>query len=889
MTKKTICSSSRNVKKKVFGPLLFTTVFTCLPLLCEGKSSAVIESVYTHSQDKKSRVEIRLSRATKHKIIPLDDSEIIIAIKDAVIDENVLEKEVIIGDPFVRQVLTAQKPSQVASVIVQLSKSLKDMDYRVEKRNEALRLELRNKKRSQNSIALKQIGSASDTGLKTANVAVPEKSPSVENKAPIREDNEPKTPDAHVLRDAEREMQLKNWESALVTLEELLSSYPDSPYQEDALFLIATCYHESHLENIQEHLFEITERYQVAINKFPKSRFVPKALASMGHAYFAADRYHEAMANYDRVLNEFDGDPAIAEVMVQRGLVYASTKRPLLALREFEKVRKRFPNSPVAPKAMLEEAKTLFHIKSFKRSLKVLAEIRQKDATLAKRDPDVLLYEGYNFYELGQLQEAREALSTALNLFTDLEEVDLLLTRIADTYREDGMEDKATKIYDLVARTYPLSEGSLISLLRIAEGLENTGILEEANDSEEKDEEEMTSKRANDIYQQIIDRAPESPLAQVAMLKLATFQKKNKQYDKAIETLKKLLAKEPNHKLKKQVLEALQDAMYWLAIGEKERNQFEKSIETFTNLLSDFPDTYLKDDVKPALQESLTAVFADYQKMGNPENMVRYYERLKPVLPFNQMPTIMLDVANAYKSLHLYGHAYDTLLQAKNGMGNNEFPPEYLLSFAHCAYEERQLEQARKSLHAFISNYPNHEDLPIVHFWLGKVHLSEKDYATALKAFRAALLRGIGSTLKTEALFAMAEAAAGQGNMSTAAETLEKAVLLVEYEKENGKDNLFSVYRRLGEVYGRLGQKEKAVAAFEKALKSVSADTHPYGLQYQLAQCYQKLKKPVKAEKLLKEIEAAGDPFWSRLARAQIEEITISRTAQNLGIGGDKS
>jgi hypothetical protein len=56
-----------------------------------------------------------------------------------------------------------------------------------------------------------------------------------------------------------------------------------------------------------------------------------------------------------------------------------------------------------------------------------------------------------------------------------------------------------------------------------------------------------------------------------------------------------------------------------------------------------------------------------------------------------------------------------------------------------------------------------------------------------------------------------------------------------------------------------------------------------YGLQFEIAKCYQSIA-PRKAETVLNEIVASGDPFWSKVAEAQINDINVERSVGSLGL-----
>ena len=136
--------------------------------------------------------------------------------------------------------------------------------------------------------------------------------------------------------------------------------------------------------------------------------------------------------------------------------------------------------------------------------------------------------------------------------------------------------------------------------------------------------------------------------------------------------------------------------------------------------MAEFPKTELIDDIKPVLRIALATVLKGKKQQGKTEELIKYYESIKNVFPLKEMPAILLEVADAYKELHLYGHAYATFLDADTPFLKKGFPPQSLLSLAQCAFEEKATDKDKESLQTFLSKYSKHKDIPLAMFWLWK-------------------------------------------------------------------------------------------------------------------------------------------------------------------------
>jgi len=869
-----------------FRARIFWIVFALFSLLgacpqAQGKAYDVIEEVTTVSQEGTSAVLIKLTGLSDYKVIPVEDHEILIALKDTEVSDDVFGSESIVGDVFVQGLEITRRPSNVTCVVVRMHKPNGEILYQTRESKKALRIEIRNRREGalQNT---KAVGFQPEAPpKKLADLNNKEQEPVSSGLFVVKDG--PETRDTELFREALKFIEIDKWDDAITLLEKVVYSYPKSRHLESVHFLLAKSFHHKFENEIHEHLIDIVQQYEVAVSKFPESKHVPDAFLAMGNCYFETNQYHEAMSYYNLLSEKYQNSRLVPEAMLQRGKVLALTQKPLMALRHFEDLEKRYPESQFALKARLEMAKTLFVLKSFKRSLKILDDIAQTTPEEVYKNPDILLYTGYNLYELGRLREAREMLAKALNCFPQLETTDLVLTRIADTLREDGMASKAMKLYDLVARTYPDSEGSVISLIRVAEEAEKAGI-ENSASSDEETSAEKTSKSAQEIYQEIIERFPDSPLAHVAMLKLGNLEKKADRYDEAIRLFKDLLAKQPDGKLLGQIETALQDAMLKSAGIYNKDGLYEQSVTILTELLTQYPQTTYRAEVKASLEASLDAVFKKYRQEGNIEDLIHYYEQLKASVPFEDMPELLLQIGDAYRGLHLYGSALSVFEKARRFYGKKDLPSDALMGLVESAYKEKQFDKAEQGAGVFVYTYPAHERVSEAYLILGDILLMRQYFKKSLEFLNGCLAKDPDRTTRVRAMLASGKAFNALGDHDSAARSLEQAIALLNMEKEDSSEDLASAYRELGETRVSQGAKEKALVSFRKALELNPQGPNIHGLQFRLAQCYQWTKAWDRAEDILTRIVAAGDPFWSQVAQAQINEMNIQESMKTINL-----
>jgi len=809
----------------------------------DSKGRAVIHQVLRESKEDGSSIIIKLSGNPRYKVIGIEKREILIALKDTELSKGLSNKQ-IAGDGLIQHIEINKKPHNVSCLLVKLRKPYIRIDHQIETGKGRLWIRITDKTGvSTGTSTTASFNKASKPGVSDSPLLPTEMEAPValSRSGGIDELLNPgtkdATPDTDLFLRAVEHFQEGRWDDAIQIFRKIMKAYPGSPHLERAYFLLAKSYDHKFKKNISDHFMEVIIHYREAVSKFPNSVFVPDAMVSMGNCYFKAKNYYEALAHYNLVYKNYKTHAVAPEALFQRGKILALTKKPQEAIKSFEQLESRYPETPFARTAKVERAKALFDMNAFKRSLRLLDEVITVEPDKVYEDPDILLYFGYNYYELGRLKEARDLLCKTLNCYPDIESNHLVLTRIADTYREEGMEAKALKLYNMVLRRYPDSEGGLISLLRLS--VNSEGVASEKQLLAGPVEEITYNRPTDETYKEIMKSHGDHPLSQLAGLRLAHEQLKHKDY--------------------------------------------EGSIQTLRGILSKHPDTPLSEDIKSALRTSMEAIFKREQQAGNYENILNYYEQMKDLLSIEDAPNLLLILGDTYRRLHLYDRAISMFEKAKSLYTDQDQPGTLLFGLGESFYKVKRFEEAQQPLEVFVARYPEDKRSARAYFFIGDMMLRQKKYDKAMAAFNLARQKTTEKDIKIRILMGMAEALSGGGDYDKASSVLNKAIALLSQNKRDSLIDIYDAYQRLGETYLKLGDNEQAASAFEMALKVSPKGRNDHRLQFRLAECYQKLQARDKAERILNQIIVAGDPFWSRMAEAKINEIHIEKTVEGLG------
>jgi TolA-binding protein len=198
------------------------------------------------------------------------------------------------------------------------------------------------------------------------------------------------------------------------------------------------------------------------------------------------------------------------------------------------------------------------------------------------------------------------------------------------------------------------------------------------------------------------------------------------------------------------------------------------------------------------------------------------------------------------------------------------------------AYQEKRLDLAEQAGTAFVQKNPAHEKTSQAYFILGDIGLMRRDFKRALNLLNAALAKNPDRKTRIGVMLAKGRASNALGDYDGAERSLEGAIALLNKDEYRSPEDLATAYGELGETRVKQGKKHKALLSFQKALALHPQGPGVHSLQFRLAQCYQWTKAWDEAQEMLTRIVSAGDPFWSQVAQAQINEINIQESMDTI-------
>jgi len=641
------------------------------------------------------------------------------------------------------------------------------------------------------------------------------------------------TEDTQLLQGIIARYRIRKWDEAISISTRIIKEFPDSPHVERAHFIRALAMDHFLRQTLPVDFEKIVLNYREAIEANPGSYYIPHIQLEIGNIYFQLGKYYDALLYYK--LADRSKIAIRPDVLLSYGISFGLINKTEQSIQILDRLIQKHPASLQAVKARVEMAKALFQQKAFSASMKVLDTIREKDPDIIYEYPNILLYVGYNYYEMGQFRKARDTLSRTINYFPDMESNHLVLTRIADLYWEDGLIDKAVHIYNQVYTSFPDTDGALISAIRL---VEHAKVTAQERFAKQIIHRVKFNRLPAEVYDDIIQNHKKNPLAQLALLKVA--------------------------------------------IQKEKEGNYEDALKKIIRLLSNYPSTRLKSDAQVALRSSLEALTHKHHAQKQYNEIVNNYNKYLRYLSVKDFSgKYMLELGNSFLALNLYRRALRIYVRASERFIKKDQPSDLFFGIGETSFQLKEMEDAVSYFNTFIQKFPDDPRLNLVYSRLGNLAYDQKKYTAAIVHFEKAIQQQIKYADRLNDYLKLGRAYRKTKRFDRAVLTLKNNIELFSQYKDVPLEQIFDVYYELGEVYFQTGNKKSAAMSFENALLSVPKDQSSLPVQFRLAECYSHLQVRDKAKKILTRIKNAKDQFWSKMAEAMMKEIEVNRKLEN--------
>jgi outer membrane protein assembly factor BamD (BamD/ComL family) len=362
----------------------------------------------------------------------------------------------------------------------------------------------------------------------------------------------------------EQALAREQYDKALSNAEYLLAKPNISKeLREDAMYLKAEAVFALN-KNLPEKFMETQTILQETLNYNTNSFRVPRMLIKLGYINLRQGNLPEARAYFNLMRNKFPMDEEVPLVDIYWGEYYLDQAKKRDARGNFERagqsfqnVLQKYPESRFARDAALGLSRVQLELRQYVEADKIVDYIDKRWPRYYVENPTLRRVSADIAYKLGDFEKAKEDYLWFYNLVPGDSANDLVLSRLGDVNMKLGKREAAREFYDMAIRLYPGKEGALMSMMRLAEqGINDAPTLQEMY----KAFADPSDIKPDKIYEIIINEYPKSPLAPLAMLKLAMWRLYRQEYPETLDLASRFIKSYPADELVPQATEVAAQA-----------------------------------------------------------------------------------------------------------------------------------------------------------------------------------------------------------------------------------------------------------------------------------------------------------------------------------------
>jgi len=398
--------------------------------------------------------------------------------------------------------------------------------------------------------------------------------------------------------------------------------------REETLYAVADIKKQLNSEDLAASFEEISQAFIEAMNANLRSNRVPRALLNLGLLNLQVGNFPEAKAYFKILQEKYPDDDNIPSISYYWGEYYYKKGDYKKAADQFQYLIQTYPEHQLVKQAAFYLADALNRTGFIEQAFQIVDYIDKRWPDYYMENPEFLRLAGGVEMQLRKWPQAKNHYFTYYNLNPEAEGSDVVLARIGDIYIYENQKKAARQIYEKAVLNYPDKEGGLISKMRLAEeGIYDNPSMPQMGNIFNR----PYNKRPENIYKEILEEHPDSPLAPIAQLKLAMWYAFNKKYPEALSAAQDMLEKYPDSPLVERARK-LGDSVFALAVpgmvGEERYGRVVRYWETY--------DFIGKEDTKVDEWTRLN-IATSYWKIGQPEKAI---ELLKPFLQKKQVKDV---------------------------------------------------------------------------------------------------------------------------------------------------------------------------------------------------------------------------------------------------------
>jgi len=630
--------------------------------------------------------------------------------------------------------------------------------------------------------------------------------------------------EAHVY-DSARELFLQGkYQKALSTLRYFTNTYPKSKRVDAASYLIGECYFYLAEQSLLSSYQPAVDAFQLALALYPDSSDAPRGLFQMANGLRKMGYHFEAQENYQLLIDKFPNWESNAEA-------HFWIAEDLFQQDEFQGAKNRFqhfivkyPENDYVKRATFRVADCYVGMKDYGRAQDAYEKARDQWPLYSGLFPETLYRMGLTYLKKGDYSKARSILFAALNVFPEEEYNHIIVTKIGDTYREEGKVEQALKVYSQNGVLYPETRGAMISEIKMADlGISNPGFFNF-----------IQCLEPLKVYEKVIAKYPATDLAEEALYKEG-----------------------------------------W-ALAEQKR--YQEAISSLMTVLMDYPDSELSEKCHYSLQKNLVKLIDSYFSEEHYYPLLEIYEKYKnPFLLEIKNTKTLFQIGESFRQAGLYDEALELFAKAKRIYPPNHPEDELTFRVGEIYLLQQSYAQAEKFFKKVITAFPDSVFYQRAFHKLADTYFEQERYGEARLAYFSALKSEAKGVRDIKSLFRLGQCYQALGEESLTVETYRKAIRVAEdLGAEQGADEfVIESYFTLADFLYQIKWYGDAIEVYTQTIERFPEDDRAQWALYRIAASYRKGKSDDVDIESLKQLTATGggEAFWKKVASEHIRNL----------------
>jgi TolA-binding protein len=528
------------------------------------------------------------------------------------------------------------------------------------------------------------------------------------------------------------EMKQKEYAKALETFKEFVAREDtQKEWGERALRHMADCHYYLGEKGSKEHLLIAVEFYKNTLQSFPDPK---KENAStyyrLARTYDYLKFYPEALRNYEYLISKYSNSSYASEAIFRIGELHFLTGKYNQAIEKLVAYLIKNRGGDYAKPAFYLIADCYYKTKQSANAEVWFRDAQKKWSDLADIPKEVVMDLGVHKYSLRRYDEAIEAFSFYVNMYSQDEKLKEVLLLLANSYKATDHISAALPIFNLIIDKYPESKEATESIMMMASlGVEKPGVkvvlsLNNVN----------YYKQPLDAYDAILRKNPTGEFAELATLRKADALQKMHRNKKAADVYLEFLNTYPSSKVVGEAREGFKAASAGLI-----DDYFDK--KDYLAVAYIYFQAYKAIRIQNDEYKQVSKIALSLKELGLTEHYLNLLRDYKKVGKDEQiLNRVILDIAEGQMSQGKYDEAQKTLeeLSIRPSVKDSGLIMAIKKNQAVISYKKGVYDKAMVNYDDVARSGQNSND-PELRYWsqfyTGKSYLKMEKNADAQKTF----------------------------------------------------------------------------------------------------------------------------------------------------------